>query len=88
MATSRAPKPSLPALSASLAVASLETIARRTAMMLSGTCPPSEYQRMVTEKMLAMQQASFALMTGQGPEAVLRPYHRLARANAKRLRRS
>jgi hypothetical protein len=41
---------------------------------------------MVHEKMRAMQQSGLAMMEGKDTEAVLRPFHRRATANAKRLR--
>jgi hypothetical protein len=70
----------------SLTAASAETILRRSWMMATGTCPPSEYMRMVSEKMQAMQLSTLALMTGQGVAAVMHPWHHAARANARRLR--
>jgi len=39
----------LPLMMAELAMASWETVARRTAMIARGTCTPAEYQRMVIE---------------------------------------
>jgi hypothetical protein len=39
-----------------------------------------------TALMGAMSQSSAALMAGKEPEDVLRPFHRKATANAKRLR--
>jgi len=75
-----------PIMWSELAMASWETVWHRTALMASGECSMAEYQRMMGEKMQALQQASVALMTGQQPEDVLRPFHRRATANAKRLR--
>jgi hypothetical protein len=72
---------------AELALASWETIARRTAMIARGACTPAEYQRMVMEKAAALQQSALAVMTGRGEKAALRPWHRRATANARRLRR-
>jgi hypothetical protein len=72
---------------AELALASWETIARRTAMIARGACTPAEYQRMVMEKAAALQQSALAVMTGRGEKAALRPWHRRAAANARRLRR-
>jgi len=72
---------------AELAMASWETIARRTAMIARGTCTPAEYQRMVIEKAGALQQSAMAVMTGRGKKAALRPWHRRATANARWLRR-
>ena len=76
-----------PGLMAELAMASWETIARRTAMIARGTCTPAEYQRMVIEKAGALQQSAMAVMTGRGKKAVLAPWHKRATANARRLRR-
>jgi len=61
---------------AELAMASWETIARRTAMIARGTCTPA-----------ALQQSAMAVMTGRGKKAALRPWHRRATANARWLRR-
>jgi hypothetical protein len=72
---------------AELAVASWETIARRTALIARGRLTPAEYQRMVIEKAAALQQSAIAVMTGRGKKAVLAPWHRRATANARRLRR-
>ncbi len=83
----RVPAPfALPLLFTELAMASWETVWHRTALMATGACTQAEYERMVHEKMQAIQQASVALMTGQNTETVLRPFHRKATANARRLR--
>jgi hypothetical protein len=66
--------------------ASGETIARRTLMMAQGTCSAAEYQRMVTEKVVATQKSMLALMTGGSSMSLIAPYLRSATANAKRLR--
>jgi hypothetical protein len=42
---------------------------------------------MVMEKAAALQQSALAVMTGRGEKAALRPWHRRATANARRLRR-
>ena len=76
-----------PLMMAELAMASWETIARRTSMIARGTCSPAEYQRMVIEKAAALQQSAVAVMTGRGKKAVLAPWHKRATANARRLRR-
>lgn len=72
-----------------LAAASWETMAWRLGMMAWGTLPAAEYQRMVTEKLLAAQQSAFALMLPMQDlgTAALAPWHRAAAANARRLRR-
>ena len=76
----------LPIMWTELAVASWETVWHRTALMATGACTQAEYERMVGEKMRAMQLSSVALMCGQQPEDVLRPFHKRATANARRLR--
>ncbi len=76
----------VPMMFAELAIASWETVWHRTALIATGACTTGEYERMVHEKMQAMQQASIALLTGQGTETVLRPFHKKATANARRLR--
>ncbi|HEY9567986.1 MAG TPA: hypothetical protein VIR38_07840 [Thalassobaculum sp.] len=81
-------KPTLPVLLTELAVASAETILHRTALAASGRCSPLEYQRMVSEKILAVQQTTFAaIVPGVAAATLLAPWHRAARSNARRLRR-
>ncbi|WP_158932616.1 hypothetical protein [Acidisphaera sp. S103] len=77
----------LPAMMTQLTLASWETIYRRSLMMAQGTCSAAEYQRMVVEKVAAMQASALALLTGRGNAAVLAPYLVRSRANARRLRR-
>ena len=72
---------------ARLTAASWETILRRSLLMARGACSTAEYQRMVAEKLAAIQTASRALMTGKGQGAMLAPFASRARSNAKRLRR-
>jgi hypothetical protein len=76
----------LPIMWSELAIASWETVWHRTALMASGECTPAEYERMVAEKMKALYLSSMALAAGKDAEAVLRPFHKRATANAKRLR--
>ena len=76
----------LPMMFAELAFASWETVWHRTALMATGACTAAEYELMVHEKMSAMQVAGMALLTGQAADDILRPYHKRATANAKRLR--
>jgi hypothetical protein len=76
-----------PLMMAELAMASWETIARRTAMIARGTVTTAEYQRMLMEKAAAFQQSAIAIMTGRGGKAAIRPWHERATANARRLRR-
>jgi hypothetical protein len=70
-----------------LAAASWETMWHRSVLMLSGECTPAEYQQMVTEKMAALQSAGSAMLAGRDATAVLRPFHKRAIANARRLRK-
>lgn len=69
-----------------LSIASWENIMHRTRMMADGSCTVGEYQRMGLEKLAAMQSAAIAMATGQGQEAMVRPFLTEARANARRLR--
>ncbi len=69
-----------------LAIASWETVWHRTALMATGACTPAEYERMFAEKMKAIYLSGLALAEGKDAEAVLRPFHKRATANAKRLR--
>jgi hypothetical protein len=85
----RAPPMPLPLLFVELAFASWETMLRRTAMMAAGTCTAAEYQRMVVEKLEAARRSALALAKPSSKRtvrAVVGPWHRRARANAKRLR--
>ena len=74
-------------------MASWETIARRSFLMMSGTCSLEEYHRMAAEKLRALSRSARILTSGRtGATAVavaaaLRPWHGPATANAKRLRR-
>jgi hypothetical protein len=85
----RAPTP-LPLMLTELAFASWETIARRWLMMLNGTCSPAEYARMTLEKAAAAQSSALALSRPRSHRKIrsaVSPWHRRAKANAKRLRR-
>ncbi len=77
----------LPLMMAELAAASWETVWHRSLLMMSGQCTSVEYQQMVTEKMSALQLAGTAMFSGHDAEAILRPFHKRATANARRLRR-
>jgi hypothetical protein len=77
----------LPVMMAELAAASWETVWHRSTLMMSGACSMAEYERMMSEKMRAMQLATAAIIAGEGPEAILHPFHKRATANAKRLRK-
>jgi len=56
-------------------------------MIANGLCTPAEYRRMVIEKAAALQQSATAVVTGRGNKAALRPWHKRATTNARRLRR-
>jgi hypothetical protein len=77
----------LPLLLAELTVFSWETMARRAAMMVQGTCSTAEYQRMLFEKMRAAQLSAAAVALDRGLLATLQPWHQATRANALRLRK-
>ncbi len=71
-----------------LAVASAETIFRRTLLMATGRCTPAEYRKMVEEKAAAARKtATAALLPGVAAATLLAPWHGAARRNAQRLRR-
>ena len=71
-----------------LTVSSMDTILRRTGMILTGTCTAREYHRMVQEKADAAQASLRALTGGSADLGVLlAPWHSRAKANARRLRR-
>lgn len=73
---------------AELAWASWETIARRSLMMAQNTCSVAEYNRMMAEKTAAALDITRVLISpGVSAEALLKPLHSRATANAKRLRR-
>ena len=74
---------------AELMFSSWEAMARRTLMMAQGNCSPGEYRRMVREKAQAAYLSSLALVGSRKATvaAALAPWHRRAKANAKRLRR-
>ena len=75
-----------PTMLGDLTLASWGTIMHRTSMMENGSRTIGEYQRMGTEKLVAMQSAGIALAPGQGHVAAMQPFLRKARANARRLR--
>ncbi len=76
----------VPLMLAELTAASTETIWHRTNLMMTGACTLNEYERMMTEKMRALQLATAAAINGDSLEAMIHPYHKRAVANAKRLR--
>jgi hypothetical protein len=76
-------------LFAELALASWQTILLRTGLIVTGACPAAEFRTMVMEKMVALQESGYAAIRSGGDDhrAIMRPWHRAATANAKRLRR-
>lgn len=87
--TTRRRVPALPLMLSELAIASAETIVHRTAMIAAGRCSPHEYHRMVAEKVSATQQTAIAAMVpGVAVAALLAPWHKAARSNSRRLRRT
>ena len=85
----RASSSLLPHTMLELALASWETIGRRSLMMARGTCSPAEYARMVQEKVTAFRRSSALLRRSKPPTltALIAPWHSKATANARRLRR-
>jgi len=78
-----------PLMMAELAWASWETIARRTLMMAQSSCSAAEYRRMVHEKAAAAVETGRLLSPkSASAEALLKPWHSRATANAKHLRRT
>ena len=77
-----------PELLAGLASSSVETIARRLALMTTGRLSNAEYRKMHREKVIAAGQswASLWKLPWTGMAAMLEPWHRASRRNAKRLR--
>jgi hypothetical protein len=78
----------LPLIVAELAMASWEVVFRRSLMMAQGTCTAAEYQRMVAEKVTALQASALAAARGHSHAAMLAPFVTRSRANVRRLRRS
>ena len=75
---------------AELTLASWQTIMLRGTLIARGACSAAEYQRMALEKLTAAQRSAAVLALSGGtcaPAALLAPWLRSARANAKRLRR-
>lgn len=85
----RRPAVPAPLMMMELAWASWETITRRTLMMTQRTCSAAEYRRMVREKAAAAAETGQLLSSPKpvSAEALLKPWHSRATANAKRLRR-
>ena len=80
----------LPLMMTELAVASWETIAYRSWMMALGSFTQDEYERMISEKAEAVHRSGVALLSPWDAAvavSVVAPWHRRAKANARRLRR-
>ena len=71
-----------------LGAASAETIAHRVMLMATGRCTPAEYHKMVNEKIAAAGHSWLEAMMfpWTGAAAMIEPYRRAARRNARRLR--
>jgi hypothetical protein len=71
-----------------LGTASAETIAHRVMLMATGRCTPAEYNKMVNEKIAAAGHSWLEAMRfpWTGAAAMIEPYRRAARRNARRLR--
>ncbi len=81
---------SAPVMMAELALLSAVVVTRRLSQMLQGRCSAAEYHRMHREKLQAAAASALALARPRKPTAtsVLAPWHKRARANAKRLSRN
>lgn len=79
---------SLPDMLGDMAVAAWETICHRVALGMSGQLTLEECERMVSEKLAALQESSLAAASLQPVEDVIAPFHDKALANAARLRAS
>jgi len=77
----------LPMTMALLALASWETIVRRSFLIAQGTCSLAEYQRMVQEKAAATRSSAMTIIKGGSPAAIMAPFVMRARSNARRLRK-
>ena len=82
---------SLAVMMSDLILASWETIARRSLLILQNDCSPAEYRRMVNEKAEAASRSAARLVSGSSGRAtmtsLLAPWHSRAIANARRLRK-
>jgi hypothetical protein len=80
---------SLAGMMSDLMLASLETITRRSFLILQNDCSPAEYRRMANEKAEAAARSAARLVSGGGATmtSLLAPWHSRAIANARRLRK-
>jgi hypothetical protein len=76
----------LPVLVMDLLFASIETITRRSWMIVCGECSLDEYNRMITEKTDALHQSGQAIASGGTLSDCLKPWYVGAMENAERLR--
>lgn len=69
-----------------LAMESQQVIGMRLAMLsMGGSAAQAEAQRMVTEKIMAANEAALLMATGGSTARVVAGYRRKVRANARRL---
>jgi hypothetical protein len=81
---------SLPLSMANLALASWETLARRTLLIAQNKCSQEEYQRMVLEKAEAATESAMTFIFGGGLASIdelIEPWRTRLTANVKRLRK-
>ena len=64
----------LPMTMTLLALASWETIVRRSFLIAQGTCSLAEYQRMVQEKAAATRSSAMTIIKGGSPAAIMAPF--------------
>ena len=70
-----------------LAMEAQTVIGMRLGQIAMGRGTAAEAQLMVTEKMLALAEASVTLATGGSAHKVVKAYRRKVQANSRRLRR-
>jgi hypothetical protein len=81
---------SLAGVMSDLMLASLETITRRSFLILQNDCSPAEYRRMANEKAEAAARSAARLVSSGGRAtmtSLLAPWRSRAIANARRLRK-
>ncbi len=79
---------SLSLMGAETCLSAVQTIMRRTDLMVRGRCDAVEYQRMVLEKVAAARESATALSRLRGPDeamSLLAPWHRRVKANTRQL---
>jgi hypothetical protein len=70
-----------------LAMEAQTVIGMRLGQIAMGRGTAAEAQLMVTEKVLALAEASVTLATGGSPHKVVKAYRKKVQANSRRLRR-